>query len=136
MAPGRLTLRSLSVSLISTALDAGLFFLCTLLVAGGTALLIARWVCGALGAASNFALNRRFAFRARGGGWWGQAGRYAVIAFSAVSLATLAWWLLRLITGGDPRLLHLVSLALVWVCFTYPLLRGWVFKAARPTVGG
>ncbi len=25
-----------------------------------------------------------------------------------------------------------VSLALVWVCFTYPLLRGWVFRAARP----
>ncbi|NMB74426.1 MAG: hypothetical protein GYA21_04775 [Myxococcales bacterium] len=132
MAPGRLTLRSLSVSLLSTAVDAGLFCLCTLLLAGGRALLVARWVCGALGAVSNFTLNRRFAFQGCGGGLWSQAGRYAVTALSAVSLATLTWWLLRLVTGGDPRLLHLVSLALVWVCFTYPLLRGWVFRVARP----
>lgn len=138
MAPGRLTLRSLLASLASTAVDAGLFCLCTLLLAGGTALLAARWACGAIGAVSNFTLNRCWVFRARFGrtnGIWGQAGRYAVTALSAVSLATLAWWLLRRIIGGDPRLLHILSLALVWVCFTYPLLRGWVFRAGKPAAG-
>jgi putative flippase GtrA len=132
MAPGRLKLRSLSVSLASTAVDAGLFCLCTLLLAGGTALLIARWVCGAFGAVSNFVLNRCWAFRERRANLWRQAGRYALTALLAVSLASGVWWLLRLATGWDPRLLHLGSLALVWLSFTFPLMRRWVFRSVTP----
>ena len=38
-------------------------------------------------------------------------------------------------TGGGryrfiPRLVHLASMALVWLGFTYPMLRGWVFAKA------
>jgi putative flippase GtrA len=122
-------------SLASTAVDAGLFCLCTLLVAGGTALLVARGACGAIGAVSNFMLNRCWVFRARSGrtdGIWGQAGRYAVTALAAVSLATLVWWLLRRTLGGDPRLLNLFSLALVWLCFTLPMQRAWVWRRRQP----
>jgi putative flippase GtrA len=130
--------RSLSVSLLTTALDAGLFALCTLVLVGPL-LVLARWLCGALGAASNFLLNRVWAFGTRRGRLWAQALRYAATAVVAVTLATALWWLLLRLTGWDPRLLHPLSLALVWLGFTFPALRGWVFRqrraAVRRTVG-
>jgi putative flippase GtrA len=122
--------RSLATSLISTALDFGLFALCTFLLAGFTALAVARWITGALGAGCNFALNRAWAFKSTDGSMFGQAWRYALAAVSAVSMATLLWVLIHTLTGWDPRLVHLVSMALVWLGFTYPLLRGWVFAKA------
>ncbi len=122
-------LRCLGVSLLTTALDAGLFALCLLTLAGRT-LLVARWVCGAVGAVANFALNRGWTFDAgRAGTGRRQLCRYALTAAAAVTLATAIWWLLGLCCGWDPRLLHLLSMALVWVGFTYPLLRRWVFVA-------
>ena len=124
-------LRSLGVSLVTTVLDAGLFVLCTLTFAGGAALLAARWLCGAVGAAANFSLNRAWAFDAQGRGLLGQAGRYAVTSLVAISLATAVWWLLRLTTGWDPRMLHLVSLGLIWISFTFPVMRRWVFGGSR-----
>ena len=119
--------RSLAVSLASTALDFGLFALCTVMLAGFTALAAARWITGALGAGANFALNRVWAFKSTDAGVFSQAWRYALAAVSAVSLATLLWVLIHTLTGWDPRLVHLLSMALVWLGFTYPLLRGWVF---------
>ena len=129
-------IRSLAVSLFSTALDFGLFALCTFLTAGLTALAVARWVTGALGALCNFALNRVWAFKSTGGSLIGQAWRYALAAVSAVSLATLLWVLIHSLTGWDPRLVHLVSMALVWLGFTYPLLRGWVFANGSGRMAG
>ncbi len=123
--------RSLTVSLVTTFLDAGLFALCTLSLAGPL-LLMARWTCGAIGAVSNFLLNRNWAFSSAGQDAWRQVARYTVTAVAAVTLAALLWWLLRLVTGWDARLLHLLSLALVWLGFTFPMLRRWVF-AGRGT---
>ena len=123
--------RSLGVSLVTTALDAGLFALCTVFFAGGVALLAARWLCGALGAVANFSLNRAWAFHSGGGSVLGQAGRYALTSLVAITLATVVWWLLRLATGWDPRALHLLSLGLIWLGFTFPVMRRWVF--ARTT---
>ncbi len=120
-------IRSLAVSLFSTALDFGLFALCTFLLAGFTALAAARWITGALGALCNFALNRAWAFRSTNSSILAQAWRYTLAAVGAVSMATLLWVLIHSFTGWDPRLVHLVSMALVWLGFTYPLLRGWVF---------
>ena len=125
MSRGRL--RSLAVSLVTTGLDAGLFALCTLTLMGPL-LVVARWCTGAVGAGANFALNRVWAFRVRRGGVARQLLRYAVTSAVAVSLATAIWWLLARVTPWDPRLLHLVSLALVWLAFTFPMLRGWVFR--------
>jgi putative flippase GtrA len=127
--PGKLRLRSLAVSLVTTVIDAGLFAVCAALLCGLT-LVWARWVCGAIGAVCNFALNRAWAFRARRALVLPQLGRYGLMAILSVSLATLVWWLLRLTTGLDPRLLHLMSLGLVWLCFSFPMLRGWVFRPA------
>ena len=130
--------RSLGVSLLTTVLDAGLFALCTLFFAGGAALLLARWLCGAVGAVANFSLNRAWAFDARGAGVLRQAGRYALTSLLAISLATAVWWLLRLTTGWDPRALHLLSLGLIWLGFTFPMMKRWVFRAppaAKPLAG-
>jgi putative flippase GtrA len=122
-------LRSLSVSLITSGLEIALFFLSTVLLAGGTALLAARWICGSLGAVMNFTLNRLWAFQTAGGSVQGQAARYAVTAISAVTLATVVFGIFYAVTGLDPRILHLFSMAVVWTGFTFPMLRHWVFGA-------
>jgi putative flippase GtrA len=127
---GGLRRRSVLVSVATTALDAGLFALGTLVLAG-PALLAARWGSGAVGAVANFVLNRRWAFRARGTRAAPQFGRYSVTALIAVSLATAVWWGLRLATGWDPRLLHILSMAAVWLVFTFPVMRAWVFRPGR-----
>jgi putative flippase GtrA len=126
-------IRSLLVSLASTALDVGLFALCTFLLAGFTALAAARWITGALGALCNFALNRAWAFRSTKTQVFSQAWRYALAAAGAVSIATALWIGIRSLTGWDPRLVHLLSMALVWLVFTYPLLHGWVFAKGDTT---
>jgi putative flippase GtrA len=116
------------VSVLTTLVDAGLFAFCTVLLPVGWALLLARWACGAIGAACNFALNRAWAFRAGGERIGRQAPRYALTALAAVSLATAIFALLRAASSWDPRLLHLGSLGLVWLAFTFPMMRRWVFR--------
>ena len=127
-----LRLRSLAVSLVTTLIDLGLFTLCKLIVIG-SALTWVRWLSGAVGAVCNFLLNRRWAFGALEGRATRQAVRYGLTALCAVSLATAIFALGRLLTPWDPRLLHLLSLGLVWLGFTFPMLRGWVFR--RRAVG-
>lgn len=121
--------RSLLSSLVSTAVDAGCFALASLALAG-TALVAARWSAGALGAATSFGLNRCWVFRTRDASLWRQGARYVLTAFSAVTLATGLFWALARATSLDVRLLHLGSLGAVWLCFTFPVLRGWVFADA------
>lgn len=121
--------RSLVTSLTTSALDLGLFVLSSLFVSGAL-LVVARWFSGAVGALANFAINRRWAFAAKGAARERparQLSRYAIVAGGAVTIATFVFALLKLTTPLDLRLLHLASLALVWALFTYPLLRGWVF---------
>jgi len=132
MSRGRL--RSLAVSLATTGLDLGLFTVCSLVLVGGTTLATARWICGAIGAVCNFALNRAWAFGRGREGPWIQLCRYAAVAATAVSLATALWWALFVLTGWDPRLLHVLSLGLVWLGFTFPMLRGWVFRSRAAAV--
>ena len=121
-------LRSALVGVASAGLDAGLFAICTLVWTGGLALVIARWVCAALSAVGNFAANRRFAFKARGP-LVSQLTRYVLAAAAGISLTTATWWAMASATGWDPRLVHLLSLVLVWAGFTFPILRRWVFAA-------
>jgi putative flippase GtrA len=124
--------RSLATSLITTALDAGLFALCAAILPAPV-LVFARWISGAVGAVANFAINRRWSFGARAAGdaVMAQAARYAAAATVSVTAATALWWVLEQVTGWDPRPLHLVSMALVWPVVTYPLMRGWVFCRDR-----
>jgi putative flippase GtrA len=119
--------KSLAVSVCTMTLDMSLFALCFALIhSTGTLLLLARFFCGALGALSNFLLNRRLAFRSEGSPLE-ELGKYAIVAASAVTLATLLWWILDRQTAIDPRVLHPLSAALVWLGFTYPMLKKWVF---------
>jgi putative flippase GtrA len=127
-------LKSAAISLLTTLVDVSLFCLCAFLLMGETALVVARFACGVVGAGCNFLLNRSLAFGRRGAGAFRQARRYGVTALGAVTLATAVWAVLRWLTGLDVRLLHPVSLGLVWLVFTFPLLRGWVFSEGRRQV--
>lgn len=120
-------LRSGLVSLVTTALDLLLFLVCLHLVVAGSALVLARWICGAVGASANLLLNRRWVFGAAGDKLAGQALRYAIMAVGSVTLATLVWFGLNKFTALDPRILHPISLFVVWPLFTFPMLRIWVF---------
>ena len=112
----------------TTSFEIVLFALTTLILAGH-ALLCARWIVGALGAVANFLLNRVWAFRAAAADRArSQALRYGTTALISVSLATGLWWVLKVSTGLDVRLLHVTSMAVVWLVFTFPMLRGWVFS--------
>lgn len=127
--------RSLGVSLVTVTLEIILFTLSTLVLAG-KALLLARWICGGTGAVCNFLLNRAWAFDSGRRGSWTQHWRYAVTAISAVSLGTALWWLLVFITSLGPRWMHLLSMATVWLSFTFPMMRCWVFRREqRPGAG-
>lgn len=121
--------KAAATSVASTVVDAGLFSLAALFLVG-PALLAARWICGVLGAATNFTINRRFTFRATRDQLGPQALRYGVTALVTITVATALWWALVRITGADPRLVHLASLALAWLLVTFPLLHRWVFRAA------
>ena len=117
-----------SSSAVTASMEITLFAAAALLVVGQW-LLVARWLVGASGAVLNFLLNRAWAFSRRGEAWGKQAWRYTVTAALAVTLGTIVWWMLVRATPVDPRVLHPVSMVSVWLSFTYPTMRSWVFAA-------
>ena len=124
-------LRSMVAGLVTGSAELVLFALCTLVLAGGTALVAARWICGLLGGAGNFLLNRVWAFGTSRAPARSQAMRFGATALAAVSMATACWYGIYTLTGWDPRLVHLASIVIVWMTFTFPVLRGWVFRPVR-----
>lgn len=120
--------KSALVGLVSAGIDAGLFALCTLFWAGISALVIARGACACSSAVFNFAANRSWAFKSTGK-VRKQLLRYIAAAAMGIGLATGTWWFIQSSTGWNPRLVHLLSLVLVWALFTYPVLRRWVFSS-------
>ena len=123
-------MKSALVGLASAGIDAGLFALCTLLWAGLSALVVARGACACSSAVFNFAANRSWAFKSTGK-VRGQLLRYIAAATSGIGIATGTWWFIQSRTGWNPRIVHLLSLVLVWALFTYPVLRRWVFSSER-----
>ena len=119
--------RSLLVSLLTASLELMVFCGCSVLMAQRT-LVAARWLVGAGGATVNFVLNRRWAFGRRDVSSRRQGLRYAVTAFSTVCLGTFIWWLGLISTHWDPRVLHMLSMIIVWLTFTYPMFKRWVFQ--------
>ena len=120
--------RSLTASLITAGTELVVFAACAALL-GGKALLAARWLVGASGSSANFVINRRWAFARRDTPKRQQGTRFALATVAAVSLATAAWaGLVHL--GVDPRVAHVGSMAGVWLVFTYPLMKTWVFRPA------
>ena len=117
-------------SLLVSILTAG----CEIIVFGlfasilfGPLLIAARWMVGATGATANFVLNRRWAFETRDQSASQQATRYVATATLGVSLATFLWWIIVQSTGWNPRAVHVGSMMAVWLGFTYPMFKLWVF---------
>lgn len=131
--PSTTFLRSLVVSGFTTALELSLFGLGFAFgAAAGGRLVLLRWGAGLVGAVANFALNRNLVFapaskvgtKTR----HSSAIRYAVTALTAVTLSTILWETLVALTRLDVRLLHPVSMAVVWLIFTFPTMKRWVFR--------
>ena len=120
-------------SMITSGSTAGaelLVFLMASTVLNGAALAAARWLIGASGSGVNFAVSRRWAFAPTGARKRAQGARWALISLSAVSLATLLWWSVVHWAGVDARVAHVGSVLGVWLFYTYPLMRRWVFKGS------
>lgn len=103
----------------------------------GPALVVARWVLGALTAVLRFFLSRAWALDARNERKRVQAVRFALVSAASITLGTLAFGLLLwLVPGREGPLaavaVQIVSMSAVWLCFTGPATVSWVF---RPTLG-
>ncbi len=119
--------RSLCGSLATGSLELALFAACTL-VLPAKRLVVARWAVGAFGSSLNYVVNRRWAFGRRDDRKRAQGVRFALTTLTSITLATAAWARIAG-TGLDPRLAHVLSVALVWPLFTFPMMRRWVFRA-------
>ena len=123
-------MKSALVGLVSAGIDAGLFAFVTLFWAGMGTLVIARGVCAGTSAVFNFLANRTWAFKSKGK-MRKQLTRYVLAAVAGIGMTTATWWFIQSRTGWNPRLVHLLSLVLVWAFFTFPVLRRWVFVAGQ-----
>lgn len=120
--------KSLSVSILTSLLDLSIFTLASLLFIG-PALVFSRVFSSTIGALSNFFLNQRWAFKHRvRRKTSAELGKYALTALGAISLGTLIFCLFIQIFPTYPKTIHIVSLALVWLSYSYPMMKGWVFK--------
>lgn len=117
--------RSALVSLFTAGGEVLIFGFCTLMLAG-PALVLARWVWGAVGSGANFLLNRSLVFKSKRRSA-GEMARFVTCAVAAVTISTTLWWTLARLTGADLRVLHVISMMSVWLLFTYPVMKRWVF---------
>ena len=119
--------KSIAVSLFTAGLELLALKACTVALMGPI-LLVMRWLVGAVGASLNYLLNRRWAFRARHESSTTQGARYAIIAVSGVTLGTITWWFaLKMTTLSSPGA-HVLSMVAVWLLFSYPMFKHWVFR--------
>lgn len=89
---------------------------------------VAATACGALcGAASNFALGRRWIFHARAGAATPQALRYAFVSATSLGLNTLGEHLATM-HGGHYLASRAAVAVLVSLCWNFPMQRGFVFR--------
>lgn len=124
--------KSVLVSVLTGSGELAVFSVCSFVLVG-PALLAARWLVGATGASVNFVFNRRWAFEATHERKRAQSARFAVTALLAVSLGTTLFWAAGVLTHADPRALHGLSMGTVWVAFTYPMMKRWVFRGPNAT---
>lgn len=127
-------IRSALVSLFTAGLETALLCGLSILVSGPI-LVLARWIGGLVGGGLNYGLNRWWVF-GRGAGrpsseGMKQMGRFGATAVGSVTISTTVWVLLYTVTGADPRVLHPVAMMLVWLVFTFPVLKLWVFRESR-----
>lgn len=119
--------KSILVSIVTAGCEVIAFCICSVLIAGPV-LMAARWLLGVTGAVANFTLNRRWAFaESRAHDATAQGLRYALTVGAGVTLATLLWWAVVSLTDWNTRVVHVVTMMAVWLSFTYPMFKVWVF---------
>ncbi len=123
--------KSAMASVMTGSIELIIFFAASFTIAG-RALIAARWLIGATGALANYGVNRRWAFANRDAPKREQGLRYGLTAFGAVCIGTALFAVLCAFEV-DARLAHVVSMSLVWLGFTYPTMKRWVF--AEPLSG-
>lgn len=123
--------RSILSSLVATFLD---FVAVTLLVSGLAFLPWAATFFGCLiGGATNFGINRVWAFPGSRGAVGGQSLRYSVVSLSSAFLNAGGVALLLLVPTMDYRIAWLIARFAVYVAWNYPLNRDYVFPAVVRT---
>lgn len=127
MSASRTGVRSLLASVGTGGLEIAVFAICAAVLPGRT-LILARWLVGASGSTANYFVNRRWAFAARDAAKRQQGWRFAVATLAAITLATVLWTVIVEL-GLDPRVAHVASMGGVWLVFTYPVMKRWVFSA-------
>lgn len=127
----QLRARSALVSVLTAGLETGLLFVAAAFIAGPT-LVVLRWIGGVVGAGANYTLNRFWAFDPSREADRAQVVRFAVTALSSVTVSTTVWAILCACTGAHPCVLHPLTMMGVWMVFTFPLLKRWVFPTPQP----
>jgi len=117
--------RSAVTSLITTALDLGT--LTGLVELAGVHYVVATFTGTVVGCASNFAINRAWAFAATHGQVHHQLARFLPVQAGSSALQTGGVWLLTGV-GGLPYLVSKIVVAVaVYLGWNYPLNRNFVF---------
>jgi putative flippase GtrA len=123
-------LRPLLVALWAGALDLGLLTLCIHWL--GCPPLGSRAMAIVVSGVVAFLGNRSFAFRAHAGNVPQQARRFALAELLALPLNLLAFRLCGHYAPAEaPEVVSLVAGAFVFVSFSYPMRRWFVFQTAR-----
>ena len=120
--------RSVLTSLLTTALDFGTLVGLTELA--GVGYVLATWIGTVVGSLSNFAINKQWAFGARGSPAMPAFGRFVVVQAGASALHTVGVWLLTRFGRLPYPASKLVVATAVYLGWNYPLNRWFVFRAA------
>lgn len=125
---GRASLvRVVIASVLATGCDFLLFY--ALMTWGGLPPWLATAPGRLLGAAVNYTINNVFSFNGRELPWQRTASRYALVSFSSALLDSGGMAILLLIPGLDPRLAWVLVHGAVFLAWSYPLLREYVFSS-------
>ena len=122
--------RSVLTSLFTTALDFGTLVGLTELA--GLSYVLATWLGTVVGSLSNFAINKQWAFSARGAPAIPALGRFVIVQIGASGLHTGVGWLLTRFGRLPYPASKLVVATLVYLGWNYPLNRWLVFNPHFP----
>ena len=118
--------RSQVASGVATAVDFGLLFTLTEIFRVWYVVSVA--IGAAMGAVTNFLMNRHWSFEATHQAWRGQAMRYVAVSLGSLLLNTGGTWAVTEL-GHVPYGISVVLVSLaVGFLYNYPLQRYFVFK--------
>ena len=126
--------RNTLVSIFTTALDFAV--LVGLVEIFGVNYVVATFLGTAVGAISNFTINRFWSFEATHGAAHWQLVRFLPVQAGSTVLHTGGVWIFTSRVGLPYLVSKLVVATLVYLCWNYPMNRYWVFPRARPASAG